>query len=836
MFAGKTAVAAVLSFGMLQVGAIEGMTDAELQAKRTEWAQFKKNFRPDYSDGSRYLRPTEGNRLSKPFAVTTADGRPACRIRYRAANNWELKNANETTKKACEELQDILRMITGVTVPIDPQGSDPKLRNLPSICIGKGMFWPYRNETQVWDDLDFLRGTDGYAIREKGGDVYVYGACEKGAMNGVYALLENNTDIVFVRPNKKFGTVFTPQTNGFSLVWGNVRSRPAANVRGFWNIQDHRFWNANYGSTSWRPWGETLPVARGAHNVNWYAGAIPGQFAKEDAFKAHNEFFGMVGGKRDKPYGNMLCFTNPELKKRFAKNVVMMMDRQIGTDVAGVNFSLDDSMNWCECPECSKPFVCPDGTVLKRGDPAFMSAQYFAFVNDVADELNARHPGMRIRTLAYFQTAEPPPFKVRDNVDLQYCPYMRANDSAPVYAEENAIWLDRAARWAKLRGAKRDEMYGYNGLGLSFPRPLGHVHQRDFREYFKYLSGINAEGSATQDRDNCDRADEKPTVTALTFDYSAIEFFVMSRLYWDPEQDVEQLYKKFCYRAFREAARPMERFYGIIREEWFRHDAPSSIGETGVNATKVMVLDAGHETELRACLDEASATVRHPVAKVLVERVRERFEFFVNEVKNAKTSELSVPQIVRANPGWDDGDWKSAAVIDTLYLPWKPYSEARVPSKIDLFHDGKVLNMRILMKEDMSRIERTKNPFADREEVFGSDFELFFENGSKPGEYFLFRVDAAGNVADYLGYDPSWNRKDTRIEVKCFDDGWGILLRIPLAEIGCDLIRDNRVRAALVRIRYSGPDAAGKKDEECSSWKFSFLHKLTTFGTLVLQR
>ena len=76
--------------------------------------------------------------------------------------------------------------------------------------------------------------------------------------------------------------------------------------------------------------------------------------------------------------------------------------------------------------------------------------------------------------------------------------------------------------------------------------------------------------------------------------------------------------------------------------------------------------------------------------EALVERVKNRFEFFVDKVKNARTSSLNVPLVPFAkDPGFDDADWKLAATIDHLYEPVKAIRdnkevEGAYPARIDL--------------------------------------------------------------------------------------------------------------------------------------------------------
>ena len=489
------------------------------------------------------------------------------------------------------------------------------------------------------------------------------------------------------------------------------------------------------------------------------------------------------------------------------------------------------------CANCSKPISLPGGGKVERSDPAFMSTRWFMLLNDSAKALDEAYPGMKIDTLAYFQTAVPPRCDVAKNIVVGYCPYMRADDLAPVFAEENVMWIERLQEWTrKVPDRRRLYIRGYDGLGLLFPRPLCHTHQRDWRLYARHACGFVHEGSDTARLDGVDK-DGKPTSAAKVFDYSAIEMWVMCRLMWNVEDDVEQLYKKFCWRTYREAAPHMERFYGTIRREYLRKGLPSAIGEDGMNATKIYVVDGGREAELRGYLDTALAAAKHPNSKALIERVKTRFEHYVDAVKNAKTSSLSVPLVVRkADAGPDDSDWKTAATILKLYEPLAAHSgrdvEGRFPARIDLTHDGKALSVRATFWEDMSKIVSSPAKPGE-EEVHGSSFEAFFADNSSPGKYRLFRIDNAGNVADYIGYDEAWNRKGTKISVRKLDDRWVVLMKVPLEEIGMDIIRDNVLKAAFMRVR---PACGSEANTEYTSWKFNRFHNISTFGTLALQR
>ena len=816
----------------------------EFSTARAEWESFRLGYEPDYSDGSKYLKPPDDHRFDEPFVVAR-EGKPAAKIVW-ARDAWYFRDALKTrvTETAAKELQALVKMLTGVELPLC--GSLREGPDLPVIGVGKGVFFPFDQTFRmpaklhdkrftkeviatVNDDLRRLRGTDGYQIRRFGRDLFVFGCCEKGTMNGVYALIENNTDIIFARPNEKFGTVFTPLDGELELVWGDGASeKPVFTMRGFWNRKQPRYRNANFQTTTpSAEWSDEHPYCAGGHNSSQF---VPNAAERPD-------LHGLVGGKRG-DYGFMLCFSNPDLKPTFREGVLSHADHRALEWMEGLHIYLDDTKNWCECEGCRRPIRLADGAELAADDPSFQCTQWFDLLNDAARALDGAYPGVKINTLAYFQTLVPPKGEIAPNIVVGYCPYPRGDDLSPIYSERNLPLLRNMQGWFRVLGEDRRRLWlrGYKGLGMKFPRPLAYTCQRDWKVFSKYVCGMEHEAGSTADFDRIERGG-KASRAAEIFDYSAIEFWVMSRLMWNPDADVEGLYKKYCARAYREAAQPMEKFFGTIRRDWLRRGIPSSIGEHGVNATKVFVVDSGREDELRGYLEDAIAKARHPVASNLVVRVKGRFEYFISCVKNQKTSELTVPLVnIAGEP--NSLDWQGAAVIDELFQPNRVAKgldwHGAFPAEIKLMHDGKTLYLKATFFEDMEKIVSV-SPQEGKEGVGGSRFEVFLADNSSPGTYHHFSVDNDGGYYDGINYDGSWNAKPVRHKVKKDDKGWTVEMSFPLPELGMNLIADNKMRAAFMRVRESF-DKVGKPQHEYTGWKYCSFHKLQTFGTLTLQR
>lgn len=73
------------------------------------------------------------------------------------------------------------------------------------------------------DDFKALEGTDGYAVRTRGGALYFVADNPKGFVNGVHRWLERNSDIIWPRPAGDI-CFFTPQSNSRTIEQSNNSS------------------------------------------------------------------------------------------------------------------------------------------------------------------------------------------------------------------------------------------------------------------------------------------------------------------------------------------------------------------------------------------------------------------------------------------------------------------------------------------------------------------------------------------------------------------------------------------------------------------------------------
>ena len=126
---------------------------------------------------------------------------------------------------AAQELQLWIREISGAELPIveAETGKYPVTLKL----VVKPSDFP--------QDTQAIGETDGYAVRPTANGLTLFANVPGGLLRGVHRLLYRNTDIIWARPNRDFGTVFTKNPN-LSFTQFDYIDIPAFIQRG-WQIE-----------------------------------------------------------------------------------------------------------------------------------------------------------------------------------------------------------------------------------------------------------------------------------------------------------------------------------------------------------------------------------------------------------------------------------------------------------------------------------------------------------------------------------------------------------------------------------------------------------------------
>ena len=575
------------------------------------WAAWRKriaDYKPDYSDSSYHLEPPEEGRLGFFSRVRLAKGGVAqAEIVVDLSDdilldNWFRKPVSDwlvikesrgkekiQARAAAYELQKWLKELTGgaefpvVTKPTD----DRKAKIFLGAGFAKSIF-P--------DDLaklaDGKGGVDGFAVRVKDGNIYIFGAHPMGTSNGVFAFLENNTDVIWSMANDPDGTIFTPDPD-LTAVWGNALEKPAFIIRG-WQIGD-REWKRQNRSNFFSLDDDYGFRLHGGHYLS------PQYYNHTEGIQDYNA---MIAGRREKPWHEsrmLCCLADPEFAKHAWETVPRVKEMRYSGEFDCV-FGTDDNFGVCECEKCTAPIRTLDGRMLTPDTDyqAYYSAWYYTYLNKLDDELQRVVPGFMTSTFAYFFAATYPPIKLNKTIVPWLCTYYRKAYNQPIYAPANQDWWKIYNDWAK----HTDQLYLYDYYGLGMrAAPLAEVYQEDLKAQRSIgFLRTSTEGFGFQ---YCGCGDER---------------WCMTRLAWNPDQDVEQLHRRFNRRTYREAAPWIDRFRGVIRDNWYRNFRTTCHLNENLE-TFCMIKMLGLDKELRGYLAEAQKAVRNPKSKKLLEKL-----------------------------------------------------------------------------------------------------------------------------------------------------------------------------------------------------------------------
>ena len=556
--------------------------------------------------------------VAAPFQVTE-NGKPAAEIILDA-------KADKILHNAADELQHWVKEITGaeLTVKSVPTAAPRRIHLTTSETV----------RAKYPDDAAKLKGNDGYAVRVSGDDLYIIGSVSKGVLNGVYRMLQRNTDILWARPEEEYGTFFTAKPS-LVLRDNDYIDIPVFNVRGWksatplirqdliWSARNACNWTINTADQKLRferfDWGFRQEIY-GGHNV------IGGYMPRSMFWEKHPEWYSMRNGKRVDPVtlptgqiAAQLCVTNQEMVKEFCKQLSVAVNRETREDCFGV--CMEDQWIYCECPECLAPIKLPDGRVLTKDDTAFQSTRYFLFINQLARYLKEKHPGKSIMTYAYLYSEFPPAIQVEDNVRVTLCPAFK-NVKQAVNTIGNQFSWDRLKGWGEQQKNCEIILYEYYGYSGDYPRAIDRTVAADLRlSAMLGVNGIHSEVGADADRPSTWYRGTQRNV----WDNNVMYFWIVNQLYWNPYQDVNALRREFLMRVFGAAADDVADYLACTERAWLHAKSPSTYSSNGGTAWNALG-DLGLIPRVRDAIARARSRDLSPKSRTLLERLVAFFE------------------------------------------------------------------------------------------------------------------------------------------------------------------------------------------------------------------
>ena len=213
---------------------------------------------------------------------------------------------------------------------------------------------------------------------------------------------------------------------------------------------------------------------------------------------------------------------------------------------AWFSLGINDGGGWCNCQRC-RALDVPRGSF--RGF-AIMTDRYLHFVEQVAEVMLTEFPDRKIGLLLY-STLFVPPTRI-DRLPPNVAGVITRDSFQyhdPAYLAED---LAHDKRWLEVLNGNLYR-YDYFGFGSLTPRYYPHRLAEDIRR----MRDIGVKGVLAEDI----------TVWPMV----GPSYYVASRLWWDPDRDVDELINEFHTTLFGpSAAKPMVRYWDRHEKVWLK--------------------------------------------------------------------------------------------------------------------------------------------------------------------------------------------------------------------------------------------------------------------------
>lgn len=439
-------------------------------------------------------------------------------------------------QRAASELQRFLLEMSGARLPIANDGA--QVRG-PRILVGDS-----KALRQLNLPLASL-GPEGFLLRTHGRDLIIAGGRQRGTMYGVTAFLERLGCRWFTSEVSRI-----PKSTTIRVAPLNHTEKPAFEYREpFFTEAFDKEWAARNRTNG----GHSQLDATTGGKLQYYpfVHSFYQLVPPETHFKVHPEYFSLIDGKRRVERGQ-LCLTNPDVLRIAVDTVEQWIAQHPEATLYSV--SQNDWEGWCECDRCRR---------VEQEEGGKHIGPVLRFVNAVAEQIEKKHPGKLIDTLAYWYTEDPPArVRPRPNVRIRLCPIGICTAHSFASCPRSAYFLRNLKAWSAITNQLYIWHYNTNFAHYLLPFPDFDELAADIPLYRQNgVVGLFMQG-----------AYEKGGGGEMAW----LRSYLLARLLWDPATDVNAAINEFLQGVYGKAAPRMREYFDLLHREV--RPAPAGLG------------------------------------------------------------------------------------------------------------------------------------------------------------------------------------------------------------------------------------------------------------------
>lgn len=433
-------------------------------------------------------------------------------------------DASPSEKWAAEELRLCLNECGGVDIPI---GDDSATLAGPSILIGFGarLAELLGRKAEQPEDLD-----ESFVYRNIGPHIAIWGGKQRGTMYGVMSFLERELGLRWYTPK----VTVTPKKNRFAFCTLSHTEKPGIRVRNdFYFEAFDPIWAAHNRVNGAMSYREQPGGVESYWAVHTFFPLVP----PSEFFATHPEYYSLINGSRIAEHAQ-LCLTNPDVLRILTERLLDVMRKSPEYLIYCV--SQNDWGNPCQCDNCQ--------AIAKQEESE--AGPVVWFVNQVAEAVAKEFPQKFVGTLAYQYTRKPPKtIRPRDNVVIRLCSieccFSHDFNSCP----QNVSFINDLHQWAAIARHMYIWDYVVNFSHYIMPYPNFRVLQSNIKSF----RDNNAIGIM-----------EQASYQGRGGEFAELRAYLIAKLLWDPECDVENGINDFMYGYYGRAGQFVRQYFDLL--------------------------------------------------------------------------------------------------------------------------------------------------------------------------------------------------------------------------------------------------------------------------------
>ncbi len=441
--------------------------------------------------------------------ILVADGNAKCTITVPA-------DPAPAVNTAARELQDHLRAVTGVTIPIIAETEAKS--DTPQIALGPTDAFA-RRAADV--DLKALP-SDTIVMKRVGNSLLLAGRPPRGTLYAVYTFLEDHVGCRWWTSTESY----IPKSDTLKVNDLDVQHTPPLRYR-----------EAFYQDTFQSPFAARLKLNGHHHRVPLefgdhyrFVGFVHTFFPflpPSKYFADHPDWYSEIDGKRSAER-SQLCLTNQQMRQEMIK---VALERLRADPGAGfISISQNDWHNQCQCVSCravEEEEQSPAGPLIH-------------FVNAVAEAVEKEFPDVLVETLAYQYTRKPPKnVRPRRNVVVRLCSIECSFIQPLADGADNEAFRRDIEGWSRIAPQLFVWDYVTNFSSYIVPHPNLRVLAPNVRYFTENrVIGLFEQGDAQSN----------------VGDFIRLRAWLLAHLMWDPSRDDKQLVREFLDGYYGAAA------------------------------------------------------------------------------------------------------------------------------------------------------------------------------------------------------------------------------------------------------------------------------------------